>query len=655
MPSDITIRRFNGLVTYSPESDGKVTDLIQCENVQFDQDGMARARHGQHFISNVALGEDQLTYVGNVRFFGGFKIFVSAETWYSWDGSDLTPTLSDLSTKTVTSGSRTAGNVVTLVVPVNHGVIAGNVILVDVADATYDGTFTVTSVTATTIVYTQGGGPGADAASGAGTIKVFPPGGLGTVGVEYSTKIYFGNGVNLSFTGGAPLVPEFGTTPGFPLGGRDVSGMVFHAERLWWISYQDGPARLYFSAPGNPDSWPAANFIDIGDNNWYFATGLISYQNRLYIWTENDMWVLETPGVPTTWVLRRFARIGADAGSPIEHEGILYWSSPLGAFSFTGSGIEKISDPIEDFYKRRQANSIPAQFNITWVAAFRDHIVFNLRELGSVFTIRTFVYQTKLKVWSEWTWSFQNADRNPQSMWAEDDNDFNFKNGLYITWFDSTQHGFLTGIELDADYKVDEIGTRTGTPTVTEQPYSVVIQTKYSDFDDAYNRKRVLDWALEYEGRDVVVEQADERFAIVNQSLLAPNNSRQIAVSAGARLGRVVTLTVPTGHGVSVGDNVVVDLTDATYDGTFTVKSVTATTIIYDQRAADDVSSGSGTITFTPNTVYLNKVRGIGYFRKMGLKITATNFRNVGFKFYGLYARMRVRGRQITNQEQLKR
>lgn len=659
MPSDITIRRLNGLVTYGPDSDGKATDLIRCDNVQFDQDGMARARSGLHFISNTALNEFYPTYVGATNFFESVRFIVTLETWYVWDGTKNTPTLIDISTRAFTGGSRTS-NVVTLTgLPAGHNIQVGATIKVDAADNTYDGTFTVDTSSATSITYAQV--LANDASSGAGIIKIYPPDDFQSVGVEFGNAVYFTKGMYIKFFDSNPVDVEFHPIPGFPFGFADRAALVWHADRMWTISFQSGSPRLYFSAPGDPLSWPAANFIDVGDNNWYAATGLYSFQGRLYIWTSVDMWALETPGVPTTWVLRRFARIGSDAGSTVEHDGVLYWCGPEGIYSYTGSEVEKISDPIEDiiFSRQTQHLGLGEGFSMTRTAAFRDLVIFQIRCERHFDSIRTFVFNPKLKVWSEWTFAAQTnsgvSEIYPSSIWAEEADQGNVDTGIYMTWTDENQHGFLVGTELDADYKVDETGTRTGTPTVTERPYSVVIQTKYSDFEDAYNKKRVLDWVFEYEGRDLLVEQLDERFATIDQSFPAPVNSRIVAVSAGVREFNVVNLTVPTGHGISKGDIIVVDVVDATYDGTFTVLGVKATSISYRLVAADDVASGAGTVTFTPNAVYLNRARGIGYFRKVSLKITASNFKYVGFKLYGIFARMRVRGRQITSQEQLKR
>ena len=71
-----------------------------------------------------------------------------------------------------------------------------------------------------------------------------------------------------------------------------------------------------------------------------------------------------------------------------------------------------------------------------------------------------------------------------------------------------------------------------------------------------------------------------------------------VPFTGGSRTSNVVTLTgVTSGHGLVAGDKITVAAADTGYNGTFTITSVTATTVTYSQTAADDASSGAGTAT----------------------------------------------------------
>jgi len=665
MPADVSLRRLAGLVINSPKGEGQLDELVRADNIMFDEDGLAQARYGQHFVGNAALGENVLEHVSFFRF-ANKRIFVSFESWYALDASlDQVPTLQNLSTVSFSAGSRTAGNVVTLTVPLNHPVVAGNVIEVDASDNTYDGVYLVSSVTATTVVYTQSGGPGADAASGAGTIRIHRPdqstGNFydGT-SWEIGSALYTGTGLKLEFVGGSPQIPKWTIISGFPLGGRTWSTFSYHADRLWFASRQDGAAKIYFSAPGNPESWPAANFIQIGEAVGAFITEIRSFQNRLYIWTMEEMWVLETPSVPTTWILRRFAHVGCEGKASLEFNGAMYWVAATGLYRFDGSGLEKLSEQVEPIFrdrKRRQGTTL-ASSDWMYIAQYRGNIIFNLTIEYNI-EQRILCYNIANNQWSEWTFPFQD-EVNGVIVWSiygvELSNYIYDLEGLFFTWENDAQHGFLTGSNANYDYKSDEKGTNTGSPTVTEYPITVVIQTKHSDFDDPYDTKRVLNWDIEYEGGDILVEQIDGRNIAQDQTVYGTNPTvKVVSVTSGSRTSGIVTLVVPSGHGIVAGNRILVNVTDREYDGYYWVTSVTATTIVYKQNWIDDIASGTGTITVLSQAdpqVQFKQVRGYGYCRKLALRLTVSNFRNIGFKLYQICGRVRVRGRQQSDQEQ---
>lgn len=72
------------------------------------------------------------------------------------------------------------------------------------------------------------------------------------------------------------------------------------------------PNRIYFSAAANPESWPAANFIDVGDGS-NDITGLYPQRTHLVITTSDGSWWILT-GVPgVNPVLRKQATSVAPA------------------------------------------------------------------------------------------------------------------------------------------------------------------------------------------------------------------------------------------------------------------------------------------------------------------------------------------------------
>lgn len=77
------------------------------------------------------------------------------------------------------------------------------------------------------------------------------------------------------------------------------------------------------------------------------------------------------------------------------------------------------------------------------------------------------------------------------------------------------------------------------------------------------------------------------------------NSAPAVAISSISRAANVVTVTVPTGSGFIAGEQVTIaSVTNATFNGTFTILTAGASTFTYAQTAADASSSG-GTATST--------------------------------------------------------
>lgn len=393
---------------------------------------------------------------------------------------------------------------------------------------------------------------------------VTPPTSLNPVGVQYIDKLYLLQGKNWNGT-------TIATTTGQP---APTSGAIaVHGDRLWvsdatvLTSY-----RLYFSAPGNPLSWPAANFIDVGSDS---ITAIRSFQNRLFIFKRKALWILETPGVPTTWVLRKFADIGAGVAATTEHEGVLYWVNETGMYSYDGATITKLSEQIDDVFDEIGIHVMTAP--LVSVAGFGDWVIFaGLSEKVSPTQTLIYCFHTRLGYWSRFTGYFtEPSGYQYYNFWAEPVNvGDDVLPGLYMTLFHSP-HGIIIGTEVDTDpYEVDEFGTQTGTPSITEDPYDIVVKTKFADVGEPMRKKRVHNWLLETEGGAVAVTQTNETGNTKTTSILA--------------------------------------------------------------ASARDVSNQ-------------NHVPGIGYARRIAVTLTVTGFRDLGFKFVGMFGKVIARGREAKN------
>jgi len=581
MPPDIELRRFAGLFTDTADIEGEMDRLIRAENVMFDQDGVVQARHGFHLFSNAENAETALVFLGKSEIFFQ-RILASLNFYYLWEGGKTSPSLNKILV-TVTSGSRTT-NVVTLnVTPSSHGIVIGDQITVNVADATYNGLFTVTGVGAGTVQYSQV--LANDAASGAGTFALKPKGVFGgNTGVEYNTKVYFPEG--RYWDGGG-----IRDTPQIPDPGQQ-GYMAVHAERLWLLK-SSSQSRLYFSNPGAPEVWPAANFIDIDGGAGSLPAGLMSYQGRLYIFKREDIFVLDTPGLPSTWILRRFARIGCQPESIKEYNGTVYWVAGDGAYRFDGTTIEKLSDAIDDVFKSREP--FAAGFGTAESALFRDQWV--IRFFIDDLTARNFCFNVKTEQWSEWVFPWETDNVFPVNIWSEPRGviaaDEHIESGIYMTTANlvAGTEGLLLGTEIRTnDYWRDETGTHIAPPTTTEHTFNVSLQTKFSEFGDPTLYKRVHWWMFEWEGQNVLVEQVQS------------DRGRVTRAAPGAEL-----------HGAEK---------------------------VFSRTLPGNINHPDR----SPGDVFTDSIKGLGMTRKMSLRITALDIRDVGFKLYRIAGKVVPRG-----------
>lgn len=150
------------------------------------QNGVGQPQHGFGLRVKDDAGVSKAIMVWHDTAFG-IPSIQNCATW--WSGQTIpTANATDAGARTVSAGSRTS-ELTTLTVASGHRLWSGQVVLVSVADSTYNGWFPIESVTATTITYRQSGVTD-DASSGAGTVTVFNAGfGSGTQDLFRSTTV----------------------------------------------------------------------------------------------------------------------------------------------------------------------------------------------------------------------------------------------------------------------------------------------------------------------------------------------------------------------------------------------------------------------------------------------------------------------------------
>lgn len=130
----------------------------------------------------------------------------------------------------------------------------------------------------------------------------------------------------------------------------------------------------------------------------------------------------------------------------------------------------------------------------------------------------------------------------------------------------------------------------------------VEVNTNYDS--DPWDPTAMIEAASYLEQNAVAAEQRNGRIladsgttttSCSNASSRGRLTMSAVSISSGSRTDDVVTINTSADHHLKPGDLVLVDVTDATYDGQFTVLDTpTGTQFTYAQTAADDASAGTG-------------------------------------------------------------
>lgn len=99
------------------------------------------------------------------------------------------------------------------------------------------------------------------------------------------------------------------------MGGTPPVGkyVLTHLNRMYVAGVAGNRSRLYFSDLGNPESWPALNFVDVGRGDGDAITGLAVVLNQIVVTKDNSVWILQGDS-PSTYVLRKASDEGGAVG-----------------------------------------------------------------------------------------------------------------------------------------------------------------------------------------------------------------------------------------------------------------------------------------------------------------------------------------------------
>ena len=165
---------------------------------------------------------------------------------------------------------------------------------------------------------------------------------------------YDGKNAPWSWDGSAGAIVALAGTP--PVGNI---GIVWQ-NYLWFAGVSTARARLYFSAVGDPGTWPSVNFIDVpspydGDP----ITGLAILYGNLIVFKRNSIYIIQGTD-PTTFVVSKTnAAVGCVSPySVVSVDNLVYFVSDKGLYALNLSNEKQICYKVQPRYDLAVTNQL---------------------------------------------------------------------------------------------------------------------------------------------------------------------------------------------------------------------------------------------------------------------------------------------------------
>lgn len=212
--------------------------------------------------------------------------------------------------------------------------------------------------------------------------------------VQYADKVYLvpmpgsGNGGKWDPVGG------FTAVAAIPKG----QSAVIHKERLYIVPGIDSTAttsRLKFSDPGNFDSWPASNFIDISQGDGTKLVDLTVMQDNLLLFKQQSSFLLAYDVRPDDAVLREISStIGVNRQyNVVNYENQVYIFSQGWVYELINYDFNRINTKVP--FIRDDTAPTPFSDETIFLCLLEDRLV--CRYYRNVY-----VYSLRTRSWSQW-------------------------------------------------------------------------------------------------------------------------------------------------------------------------------------------------------------------------------------------------------------
>lgn len=213
--------------------------------------------------------------------------------------------------------------------------------------------------------------------------------------VQYADRVYIVAKPGSANPGGKWDGATFTAVAAIPKG----QACVIHKERLFiapGIAATSNASRLSFSDPGNFDSWPGANFLDVSQGDGTNLLDLTVYQDNLLLFKNHSSYVLAYDIRPTDAVLRK---ISSTIGVPgqycvANYENQIYVFHNGWVYEIINYDFNRLNTKVPFVRDPTAPTSFAAES--TFVGLLNDRLLIRYLRKIYVFGLRT-------RTWSEWT------------------------------------------------------------------------------------------------------------------------------------------------------------------------------------------------------------------------------------------------------------
>lgn len=169
------------------------------------------------------------------------------------------------------------------------------------------------------------------------------------------------------------------------------------------------PSRVFISDLIDPEGWKATSFIDIDPDNGQEITGMRLFGDQVIVFKEHSVYAIVGTSDLDFDVYPIDKQVGTTAPGSITNVGLsLFWFDPeRGVFQFDGANFDNVAD-------KKVVSYILAGMNKNEIHkargfSYRSRYFLSVPWGADTFNSRTFVYDPRIRAWTEYDYGFFGA------------------------------------------------------------------------------------------------------------------------------------------------------------------------------------------------------------------------------------------------------